>query len=51
MDHPVNNNETWPADGLERVERCPICGEADRSLLYEGLTDKVFFCAPGQWKG
>ncbi len=49
MDHHANKNGTWPADGLERVEQCPICGGADRSLLYEGLADNVFFCAPGQW--
>jgi SAM-dependent methyltransferase len=39
----------WPADGLERVERCPVCGEAGRRLLYDGLRDRVFFCAPGTW--
>ena len=39
----------WPADGLERVEECPVCGSAMRTLLYKSLTDKVFFCAPGRW--
>ena len=42
-------NQSWPKEGLERVESCPICGEKDRTLLYEDLTDKVFFCAPGRW--
>lgn len=42
-------NQKWPEDGLERVECCPICGEPDRKLLHAELTDRVFFCAPGQW--
>jgi len=39
----------WPADGLEAVEACPVCGARGRELLYDGLTDRVFFCAPGVW--
>lgn len=39
----------WPADGLERVEQCPVCGSKARQLLYSGLTDRVFGCAPGHW--
>jgi SAM-dependent methyltransferase len=39
----------WPADGLERAADCPICGSAKRRLLYEGLSDRVFFVAPGTW--
>lgn len=39
----------WPADGLERVECCPVCGSASRTLLHESLPDQVFFCAPGRW--
>ncbi len=39
----------WPADGLERVRACPVCGETGRHVLYEGLTDRVFFSAPGVW--
>lgn len=39
----------WPADGLESVPNCPICGAANRKLLHEGLTDQIFFCAPGEW--
>jgi len=41
---------SWPADGVEEVMACPICGSKKRSLLYEELTDKIFFCAPGEWK-
>lgn len=40
---------TWPEDGLESVGRCPVCGSRLRTVLYEGLTDRVFFCAPGTW--
>lgn len=41
--------EDWPAEGLERVEQCPVCGSRERHLLYSGLTDRVFGCAPGHW--
>ncbi len=39
----------WPEDGLEAVQECPICGSRERAALHEGLTDTVFFCAPGRW--
>lgn len=41
--------EEWPLGGLERVARCPACNSGDREVLYSGLTDRVFFCAPGEW--
>lgn len=41
--------EDWPADGVEGVRGCPICGSGRRHLLYTGLTDRVFYCAPGRW--
>jgi len=40
---------TWPLDGLERVPCCPVCKSDSHALLYEGLTDRVFRCAPGVW--
>lgn len=40
----------WPADGLESVSKCPVCGSARRELAYEGLADRIFRCAPGLWK-
>jgi SAM-dependent methyltransferase len=40
----------WPADGLERVDRCPACGHAQRSLLYGGVTDRSYLHAPGRWE-
>lgn len=39
----------WPAEGLEAVPACPVCNADSRELLHEGLTDKIFFCAPGEW--
>ena len=40
----------WPKDELQRLSQCPVCGCPDRSLLYAGLVDKVFDCAPGVWQ-
>jgi SAM-dependent methyltransferase len=39
----------WPSNGLEAVRGCPVCGGHERSVLYEDLTDRVFFTAPGRW--
>lgn len=39
----------WPADGLESVSNCPVCGTSARELLHKDLTDQIFFCAPGKW--
>jgi len=39
----------WPAEGLERVCRCPVCDGGQRQLAYANLTDQVFRCAPGKW--
>jgi 2-polyprenyl-3-methyl-5-hydroxy-6-metoxy-1,4-benzoquinol methylase len=41
--------ELWPAEDLEFVPNCPVCGGADRTLLYTDLTDRVFGIAPGKW--
>lgn len=41
--------QSWPAGELERVSVCPICGSADRTVLYENVVDNVFFSAPGTW--
>jgi hypothetical protein len=37
----------WPANGFESVNECPVCGSTRRRVLYGGLRDNVFFCAPG----
>lgn len=39
----------WPEGGLEYVDRCPVCGGNICSLLYAGLTDKIFGVARGRW--
>jgi len=52
MQNKTNVQDTqpeWPADGLESVPNCPVCGAEAREVLHEGLTDRVFFCAPGKW--
>ena len=39
----------WPADDIEAVPSCPICGAQRRLTLHAGVEDGVFHCAPGQW--
>ncbi|HJS91189.1 MAG TPA: class I SAM-dependent methyltransferase [Steroidobacteraceae bacterium] len=39
----------WPSAGLEQVAECPICGAAERMAIHQGLTDRAFRCAPGEW--
>ena len=39
----------WPADGLAALGRCPVCGEAGRSLVLDRLRDTTFNSAPGEW--
>lgn len=47
---PSNRPDTvWPPEGLERVRRCTVCGSQEREPFHEGLTDNIFFCAPGLW--
>ena len=52
VDEPVlaRASGPWPPDDLEPVAACPVCGAAERSLLWDGLTDRVFGAAPGTWK-
>lgn len=38
----------WPRDGLERVLNCPVCSSRNRTLLFDGLRDRIFF-SPGEW--
>ena len=44
-----NPPRPWPQADLEAVPYCPVCGSAERSLLYKGLTDRVFCVADGAW--
>ncbi len=46
---PGAGGTNWPEDGLERVTACPACGAGERELLHNGLTDRLFGCAPGTW--
>ncbi|HET6277172.1 MAG TPA: class I SAM-dependent methyltransferase, partial [Candidatus Polarisedimenticolia bacterium] len=39
----------WPRENLEAVPACPLCGSRERTVLYEGLQDLLFACAPGRW--
>lgn len=41
--------KVWPAEGLEKVQHCPVCKSLERERLYKGLTDQIFRCAPGYW--
>lgn len=45
----MTTSRDWPAEDLEFVPACPVCASASRSLLYAGLTDRVFAVAPGKW--
>jgi len=40
--------QPWPEKGLEYLGRCPVCGDAERTLLHDGLYDRLFG-APGLW--
>jgi SAM-dependent methyltransferase len=48
MSHESSLSE-WPSGQLQAVPLCPVCHSAARTLLHEGLTDRVFYCAPGRW--
>lgn len=48
MNDPTTSE--WPAEDLQTLDGCPICGTSDYDLLFEGLTDKAFRAAPGQWR-
>lgn len=39
----------WPADELERLDSCPLCGSSERRIVYEGLADVVYGVAQGTW--
>ena len=42
-------NRSWPANELETVSACPVCGSTERTVLFDGLKDNVFFVALGKW--
>ena len=41
--------QPWPAEDLETVGQCPVCGDASRKLLHADLVDSAFRTAPGKW--
>jgi len=43
------NPDRWPAEGLEKVPLCPVCGSSHRQPVHTGLRDRVIGCAPGEW--
>jgi SAM-dependent methyltransferase len=49
MTNPQAADGEWPADGLEAVTACPVCGGAAREIFYDGLRDRAFHAAPGSW--
>lgn len=43
-------SEDWPADALEPVDACPLCGARERMLALDAVEDWAFGCAPGRWR-
>ncbi|HEX8571325.1 MAG TPA: class I SAM-dependent methyltransferase [Allosphingosinicella sp.] len=41
--------EPWPPEDLEHLGACPACGGEPRSVFLDGLTDKAFRVAGGEW--
>ncbi len=41
--------QDWPADEVESVPLCPVCGSAGRIEAHVGCRDVVFGAAPGTW--
>lgn len=39
----------WPQSDLEHLGGCPVCGAVAHEMLFEGLVDEAFMCAPGKW--
>jgi SAM-dependent methyltransferase len=39
----------WSLEDLEQVGACLLCGSSSSRPIYEGLTDRNFFAAPGTW--
>ena len=41
--------KSWPFQALESVCTCPYCGDAEKTLTYQGVEDWSFGCAGGRW--
>jgi 2-polyprenyl-3-methyl-5-hydroxy-6-metoxy-1,4-benzoquinol methylase len=44
-----SGKQAWPSEQLEHLGQCPVCGSKQRELMFQGLSDEVFKCAPGRW--
>ena len=42
--------QDWPADGLEVLNRCPLCRSSRRTICHDSLVDSCFRVSPGRWK-
>jgi 2-polyprenyl-3-methyl-5-hydroxy-6-metoxy-1,4-benzoquinol methylase len=49
MTPSLSSLNSWPADGLESVSACQLCGSSDRTPIFSGLRDYFFGCATGAW--
>lgn len=49
MDELSQAASSWPVDGIESVDSCPVCADKERRVLHNVLRDRIFFCAPGEW--
>ncbi len=39
----------WRPEDLEEMRACPICCSSERSLLHQGVVDRVFFSSADSW--
>ena len=39
----------WLTNELEYLDRCPVCGAERRTLVHQGLPDKLFHCSEDRW--
>lgn len=42
--------QDWLTDGLEVVEKCPICSSSQRTMCHDSLVDNCFRVSPGRWQ-
>lgn len=42
-------DQPWPAENLETLLRCPVCGSPERTTELSDIWDATFFVAPGRW--
>ncbi len=42
-------DDCWPEDALQHLGACPLCGQAGSCVVYRGMRDSTFRCAPGLW--